>query len=252
MNKTIYFIANWKMNGNHNSINEIEKVLIFFKKNTIYKFKKIIFCPPSNLLTSFRLKIKSKLIDFGAQDISKINLNNGPYTGQLSAKMLKDSGANYVIIGHSEKRLIDEDFKTIKEKINISLKNKLKIIFCIGENLSQKNNGSSLNVLKKQILSSLDVNKINFNNLIIAYEPIWSIGTGIVPTNDYLDKIYRNLKKFLKEKYKVNSPIMLYGGSVTTDNVATLGKIGLISGFLIGGASLKSKSFIKIIKNYFK
>jgi triosephosphate isomerase len=204
------------------------------------------------LLASFKIKINSKLIDFGAQDISKINLNNGPYTGQLSAKMLKDSGANYVIIGHSEKRLIDEDFKTIKEKINISLKNKLKIIFCIGENLSQKNNGSSLNVLKKQILSSLDVNKINFNNLIIAYEPIWSIGTGIVPTNDYLDKIYRNLKNFLKEKYKVNSPIMLYGGSVTTDNVATLGKIGLISGFLIGGASLKSKSFIKIIKNYFK
>ena len=251
MNKTIYFIANWKMNGNHNSINEIERVSNFFRKNTINKFKKIIFCPPSNLLSSFSKKMKSKLIDFGAQDISKINLHNGPYTGQLSAKMLKDSGANYVIIGHSEKRLIDEDFKTIKEKINIALKNKLKIIFCIGENLSQKNKGSSLNVLKKQISSSLE-KKINFNNLIIAYEPIWSIGTGIVPSNNYLDKIYRNLKKFLKEKYKVNSPIMLYGGSVTTDNVVTLGKIGLISGFLIGGASLKSTSFIKIIKNYFK
>ncbi len=190
MNKTIYFIANWKMNGNHNSINEIERVSNFFRKNTIYKFKKIIFCPPSNLLSSFSKKIKSKLIDFGAQDISKINLHNGPYTGQLSAKMLKDSGANYVIIGHSEKRLIDEDFKTIKEKINIALKNKLKIIFCIGENLSQKNKGSSLNVLKRQILSSLDKKKINFNNLIIAYEPIWSIGTGIVPSNNYLDKGY--------------------------------------------------------------
>ena len=252
MNKTIYFIANWKMNGNHNSINEIERVSNFFRKNTIYKFKKIIFCPPSNLLSSFSKKINSKLIDFGAQDISKINQHNGPYTGQLSAKMLKDSGANYVIIGHSEKRLIDEDFKTIKEKINIALKNKLKIIFCIGENLSQKNKGLSLNVLKKQILSSLDKKKINFNNLIIAYEPIWSIGTGIVPSNNYLDKIYINLKEFLNKKYKVNSPVMLYGGSVTTDNVVTLGKIGLISGFLIGGASLKSTSFIKIIKNYFK
>ena len=106
--------------------------------------------------------------------------------------------------------------------------------------------------LEKFVLICLSYIKINFNNLIIAYEPIWSIGTGIVPSNNYLDKIYRNLKKFLKEKYKVNSPIMLYGGSVTTDNVATLGKIGLISGFLIGGASLKSKSFIKIIKNYFR
>ena len=116
MNKTIYFIANWKMNGNHNSIKEIERVFIFFKKNVIYKFKKIIFCPPINLLSSFRAKIKSRLIDFGTQDISKININNGPYTGQLSGKMLKDTGANYVIIGHSEKRLIDEDFNTIKKK----------------------------------------------------------------------------------------------------------------------------------------
>ena len=98
MNKTIYFIANWKMNGNHNSINEIERVLNFFKKKTINKFKKIIFCPPSNLLSSFRIKIKSKLIDFGAQDISKINLNNGPYTGQLSAKMLKVSGAKLQVL----------------------------------------------------------------------------------------------------------------------------------------------------------
>ena len=252
MSKTIYFIANWKMNGNHNSIKQIERVLNFLKKNTIYKFKKIIFCPPANLLNFFSQTIKSKLIEFGAQDVSRINLNNGPYTGQLSAKMLKESGAKYVIIGHSEKRIIDEDFKTIKEKINIALKNKLKIIFCIGENLSQKKKQLSLNVLKKQISSSLDKNKINFNNLIIAYEPIWSIGTGIIPTNNYLNKIYTNIKKFLKDKYRVKSPIMIYGGSVTTDNVVTLSKISLISGFLIGGASLKSKSFIKIIKNYFK
>lgn len=252
MNKTIYFVANWKMNGNLNSINEIEKVFNFFKKNVIYKFKKIIFCPPVNLLSFFSAKIKTRLIDFGTQDISKININNGSYTGQLSAKMLKDTGANYVIIGHSEKRLIDEDFITIKDKINVALKNKLKIIFCIGENLSHKNKGSSLKVLKKQILSSLDKKKINFNNLIIAYEPIWSIGTGIVPSNNYLDNIYGNLKKFLKEKYNVNSPVMLYGGSVTADNVVTLREISLISGFLVGGASLKSASFIKIIKNYFK
>ena len=177
MNKSIYFIANWKMNGNHNSIKEIERVFNFFKKNVIYKFKKIIFFPPVNLLSSFSVKIKSRLIDFGTQDISKINISNGPYTGQLSAKMLKETGANYVIIGHSEKRIIDEDFKTIKEKVNVALKNKLKVIFCIGENLTQKNNGISLKVLKKQILSSLDKKKINFDNLIIAYEPIWSIGT---------------------------------------------------------------------------
>ena len=251
MNKTIYFIANWKMNGNHNSIIEIERVLNFFKKNLIYKIIKVIFFPPVTLLSSFSTKIKSRLIDFGTQDISKINVNNGPYTGQLSAMMLKSSGANYVIIGHSEKRLIDEDFKTIKKKINIALKNKLKVIFCIGENLSQKNKGSSLKILKKQILNSLE-KKINFDNLIIAYEPIWSIGTGIVPSGNYLDNIYQNLKKFLKKEYKINYPIMLYGGSVTEDNVANLGKISLISGFLIGGASLKSTSFIKIIKNYFK
>ena len=251
MNKTIYFIANWKMNGNHNSIKEIELVFRFLKKSAINKFIKIIFCPPATLINFFRIKIRNRLINFGAQDISKINVDNGPFTGQLSANILKNSGANYVIIGHSEKRLIDEDFKTIKEKINVALKNKLKVIFCIGENLSQKKRGLSSKILKKQILSSLE-KKINFNNLIIAYEPVWSIGTGIVPSNNYLNKVYVDLKNFLKKKYNVNSPIMLYGGSVTKDNVATLGDISLISGFLIGGASLKAKSFIKIIKNYFK
>ena len=111
--------------------------------------------------------------------------------------------------------------------------------------------GLSLTVLKKQISQSLEKKNINFNKVIIAYEPIWSIGTGIIPTNDYLIKIFTGIKIFLKDKYKVKSPIMLYGGSVTSDNVASLGNISLISGFLIGGASLKSKSFIKIIKNYF-
>ena len=251
MAKTIYFIGNWKMNGNYDSIKEIETVNNFLKKKSISKPKKIIFCPPSNLLMSFSKKINTKLLDYGAQDISRINLNNGPYTGQLSAKMIKESGANYVIVGHSEKRLLDEDYKTIKKKISIAMKNKLKVIFCIGENLFQKKKNLSFKILKKQILNSID-KKINFDNLIIAYEPIWSIGTGIVPSNNYLDQIYTKLKKFLREKYKVNSPILIYGGSVTPDNVVTLGENSLISGFLIGGASLKSKSFIEIIKNYFR
>ena len=251
MAKTIYFIGNWKMNGNYDSIKEIETVNNFLKKKTISKPKKIIFCPPSNLLMSFSKKINTKLLDYGAQDISRINLNNGPYTGQLSAKMIKESGANYVIVGHSEKRLLDEDYKTIKKKISIAIENKLKVIFCIGENLFQKKNNLSFKILKKQILNSID-KKINFDNLIIAYEPIWSIGTGIVPSNNYLDQIYTKLKNFLREKYKVNSPILIYGGSVTPDNVVTLGENSLISGFLIGGASLKSKSFIEIIKNYFR
>lgn len=251
MAKTIYFIGNWKMNGNYDSIKEIERVNNFLKKKSISKPKKIIFCPPSNLLMSFSKKINTKLLDYGAQDISRINLNNGPYTGQLSAKMIKESGANYVIVGHSEKRLLDEDYKTIKKKISIAIENKLKVIFCIGENLFQKKKNLSFKILKKQILNSID-KKINFDNLIIAYEPIWSIGTGIVPSNNYLDQIYTKLKKFLREKYKVNSPILIYGGSVTPDNVVTLGENSLISGFLIGGASLKSKSFIEIIKNYFR
>ncbi|MFZ9292636.1 MAG: triose-phosphate isomerase [Candidatus Fonsibacter ubiquis] len=251
MAKTIYFIGNWKMNGNYDSIKEIETVNNFLKKKSISKLKKIIFCPPSNLLMSFSKKINTKLLDYGAQDISRINLNNGPYTGQLSAKMIKESGANYVIVGHSEKRLLDEDYKTIKKKISIAIENKLKVIFCIGENLFQKKKNLSFKILKKQILNSID-KKINFDNLIIAYEPIWSIGTGIVPSNNYLDQIYTKLKKFLREKYKVNSPILIYGGSVTPDNVVTLGENSLISGFLIGGASLKSKSFIEIIKNYFR
>ena len=252
MNKTIYFVANWKMNGDHKSIKEIIRVSNYFSKNRFFKFIKIIFCPPSNLLSEFSNKVKNKLIKFGAQDISKVNLNYGPYTGQLSAKMLKNSGAEYVIIGHSEKRRLDEDEITIKKKIKAAIKNNLIIIFCIGENITQKKNGSSLSVLKKQISNSLNKQNINFKNLIIAYEPIWSIGTGNVPTNEYLFKIFSEINNFLKVKYRVNSPTLLYGGSVSVDNVATLSNVSLISGFLIGGASLKSVSLIKIIKNYFR
>jgi len=251
MNKTIYFIANWKMNGNTKSFKEIMYVYKFLKINFTKKLKKVIFAPPLHLLYHFRNKINSSILSFASQDVSFISKKEGAFTGQISANMLKnDCRIEYVIIGHSEKRLIDENYLVIKSKIINALNHNLKVIFCIGENLSIKKKGMSYKFLVNQISKSLD-SKMNLNNILIAYEPIWSIGTGMVPSVDYLNFIYNKLNVFFKKKYKFNSPKMLYGGSVDSKNITSFKNVNFLSGFLIGGASLNGKSFKNIIKNYF-
>ena len=249
--KTIYFVANWKMNGVPSDYKEINKVSLFFSK-THKKFKKIIvYCPPISLLTYFSKKIRSKILNFGAQDISSTDLKFGPLTGTISSSIAKLSGANYVIIGHSEKRAEEDTFEIIKKKIDSANKVNLKIIFCIGESLKDKNENKSTAVLKKQISKSL-IKKSNFKNLIFAYEPIWSIGTGLIPSEKYLNKIFYFLKKYLKDNYKIKNPKILYGGSVSGQNIKNLKLINNCSGFLVGGASLRANNFIEIIRNYYK
>ena len=248
--KTTFFIANWKMNGLPKNYKEINKVGAFLSDN--YKqFKKIIvYCPPMSLLTYFSKKNTSKLLNFGSQDISVTQLDFGPQTGSVSPKMVKLSGAKFVLIGHSEKRAKGDNFDTIKKKIISANKTNLKIIFCIGESLQDYKKNNAINILKKQLSKSL-VKNLNFNNLIFAYEPIWSIGTGLVPNEKYLNKIFSFLKQYLKDNYKINTAKILYGGSVSADNINNLKLISNCSGFLVGGASLKAKNFIEIIRNYY-
>ena len=131
--KSTYFIANWKMNGSPKDLIQI-KNLDFFIKNRFKKHNKlIVYCPPQPLITYFAKKIRSKNIKFGSQDLSNNNYASGAFTGEVSSHILKNSGAEYVIIGHSEKRLAGDNYNTIKQKINNANQNKLKIIFCIGE-----------------------------------------------------------------------------------------------------------------------
>ena len=165
--------------------------------------------------------------------------------------MLKSVGAKYTLIGHSDNRGEGDTDLILKDKVTFALKNNLKIIFCIGENKLQKRNKKTLIVLKKQLTNVLNRN-LNIKNIIIAYEPIWSIGTGKIPTVYELITITNYIKKILKNIFKKNSPPVLYGGSVDGNNVKIFRKIREIDGFLVGGASKSSKKFIDIIKNYYR
>ena len=238
-NKYMYFVANWKMFGNLKSINTLNKVIKFSKSKEIKKGR-IIYCPPYTLIGSFFKKFQNCLIDIGGQNCHESD-DYGSHTGFINSKMLKSVGANYVILGHSENRIKGENDKLINLKIKSALNAKLKIIFCIGETLSEKNKGKTNLILSKQI--RLGLNKIKKkSNIFIAYEPVWSIGTGKIPKNKELIKIV----KFIKNNFKGKSPKILYGGSVNPQNINNLKKINSLDGFLIGGASQNAKKFIDL------
>ena len=237
----MYFIANWKMFGNSKSINTLNKVIKFSKSKEIKKGR-LIYCPPNTLIGSFLKKFQNCLIDIGAQNCHESD-DYGPHTGFVNPKMLKSVGANYVILGHSENRKKGENDKLINLKIKSALRAKLKIIFCIGETLSENRRGKTRSILSKQI--KLGLNKIKKkSNIFIAYEPVWSIGSGKIPKNKELEKTVQ----FIKSKFKRKSPKILYGGSVNPQNINDLKKINSLDGFLIGGASQNAKKFIDIVK----
>ena len=241
----MFFIANWKMHGNTQHI-ERSKSVIKLSMQKKYKNHKIIYCPPYTLLNNFYNKVKKTKVFIGAQDCH-FNSNFGAYTGSINCKLIKSAGAKYVIIGHSEKRNQGDTDIIINHKIKSALKENLKVIFCIGENYSEKKKKITYKILKKQISKGLNGIKKK-ENIIVAYEPIWSIGTGRIPKIVELKKNIKNIKNILNlMKYPKNIKI-IYGGSVNPKNVNLLIKISNINGFIIGGASLNSKKFIDIIK----
>ena len=240
-NKYIYFIANWKMFGDLTTLNSLDKVIKFsknIKKNKI----KLIYCPPSTLISSLSKRLKKTKMEVGAQNCHQ-SFDNGPYTGQVNSRMLKSVGAKYVIIGHSENRQLGDNDKLINLKIKSAIRAGLKVIFCIGETLKQKKNKKTYKVLADQIRNGLkSIN--NKSNIIIAYEPVWSIGSGLIPKSEELTKSIAHIKSQLGSK----SLKILYGGSVNSNNIDKLKIIAGIDGFLIGGASQNSNKFIDIIK----
>ena len=242
-NNNIYFIANWKMFGSIKSVNSLNKVISYSK---IKKLKAmIIYCPPYTLIKSFVDKTKNSNIEIGAQDCHE-EQNFGPFTGAISPKMIKELGAKFVIIGHSETRF-ENNNKKINLKIKSALNEKLNVILCIGEKLTDKKKNKTKSILKKQLLEGLK-NLKNLNKVIIAYEPVWSIGTGIIPSENDLKKNIGFIRDTLKISKKFTKSKILYGGSVNTKNIKNLMRIDNIDGFLIGGASTNEKIFIDIMK----
>ena len=245
MTNKILLIANWKMFGDLKSVKSIESVINLSKKKK-YKKAKIIYCPPYTLLNNFVTRTKKTNIDVGAQNCHH-EINTGPFTGSISSSMLRRIGVKYIIIGHSENRSEGETNQQINKKILNVISNKINVIFCIGENLLEKKNKITNNILKKQINFGLkNIKKID--KIIFAYEPVWSIGTGKVLTDKELKDQIIIIKNIIRNKFKNQKTKIIYGGSVNNENINNLKKIKEINGFLIGGASQNSKKFIDIIK----
>ena len=191
---------------------------------------KLVLCPPSIYLSYFN---KSGY-ELGVQDIS--SFMDRTITGEIEASQVKSLGATYVIIGHSERRIYKHEINIdFINKINNALENNLKVIYCIGETLSDKENGNTFQVLEKQISEVL--NNVEIKDIMIAYEPVWAIGTGKVPSVKEIKENIEFINDIIYEKYE-NKLDILYGGSVNDENIGELCSIKGLSGFLVGGASL--------------
>jgi triosephosphate isomerase len=226
-----FIIGNWKMNGSVSMLREF-----YDKLGDIQTNNKIIICPPFTLLNTGLNKPNN--IDLGAQNCS-IN-ENGAYTGDISATMIADTGAKYVIIGHSERRKYhDETNETVAISSTRATQAGLIPIICVGEDLTNKENGQTLKIIETQIKNSIPAGLSNF---IIAYEPVWAIGTGFVPSVPEIEQIHTRIAEL------TSAPI-LYGGSVNASNSGQILSIKNVSGVLIGGASLKIDEFVSIINS---
>lgn len=213
----------------------------------------VIIAPPYPYLKSVADKLKDiENVFVAAQNC--YSQEQGAYTGEVSADMVKSVGADYVIIGHSERRnYFKEESSLLAEKIKAALKNNLLPIYCVGETLQQRESGKCGDVVRKQIEEVLfSLSKNDFSKIIIAYEPVWAIGTGLNATSEQAQAIHSYIRTIVKEKYgseTSENTSILYGGSCTEKNAAELFGCKDVDGGLIGGASLNAKSFTEIIKH---
>ena len=245
-NKNLLIAGNWKMNGLKKNLSMISLLTKYLKKKK-FKNSEILICPPNALIDLFSNKTKQSNLMIGAQDCS--DKESGAYTGEVSPSMLKDVGAQSVILGHSERRQYQEESnKLICSKAENALNNNLLTIVCVGESLNQKKGGKTLRVIGEQLKKSLP-EKIKSNNLVVAYEPIWAIGSGLVPGNDDIYKVHSFISGKLKSRYggKAKKIKILYGGSVNKKNASSILSIDCVDGALIGGASLKFSDFKAIL-----
>jgi triosephosphate isomerase (TIM) len=250
--RTKIVAGNWKMNKTFEEADDlINAILEFVNKNQLEN-KAVIVCPPSIYLElATDLAHETDLL-VGAQNIS--NFESGAYTGEISAPMLLSMGVDYTIIGHSERRkYFNELHEVLAQKVNMALKYEIAPIFCCGELLPERETGKHFEVVKKQLEESVfHLNKGDFANLVIAYEPVWAIGTGVNASPAQAQEMHSFIRAMIKEKYDqqaAENTSILYGGSCNSKNAQELFSNADVDGGLIGGASLDAEEFIKIIQS---
>lgn len=220
-----YLVCNFKNKLLKDDILKYNKSLVDIETKV-----KLVLCPPSIYLDMF----DKSGYELGVQDIS--SFMDKTITGEIEATQVKSMGAKYVIVGHSERRIYRHEINIdFINKINNAVENGLNVIYCIGETLNEKENGRTYEVLEKQISEVL--NNVEIKNIIIAYEPVWAIGTGKVPEADEIKENIKFINGIIMEKYEEKLDI-LYGGSVNDTNIGELCTIKGLNGFLVGGASL--------------
>ncbi len=250
-------VANWKMHKMLSSSKTMLKELLQPLPSEL-KLDNVVLCPPATLLHMLIEQFASTSMKFGGQDCSSLAGDEGAFTGDISAMMLKDLACEYVIIGHSERRKYHlEQNQQLKAKISYAHNASLTAILCVGENLNQREDGSYLKFLSETLAETLP-NSANFDNTIVAYEPIWAIGTGKTANLNQIEEVHQFLSDeitILLAKYSQKPaqrfeqlPKIIYGGSVNTENAECILASKQVSGLLVGGASLDAQKFYKIIQ----
>ncbi len=241
--------GNWKMNM---TLKEGESLCTSILKEGQYSFREVVLAAPFIHLESLVQQTKGSQIKVAAQNCHE--QLSGAYTGEISALMLSDMGLDYVLLGHSERRAYFNESNTLlASKVNTALSQGLKVIFCCGETLEQRNSGKFLDVVSLQISESLfHLNPLDFKNIVLAYEPVWAIGTGETASTMQAQEMHHYLRNFLAKKFGndlADNVSILYGGSCKPSNASELFSQPDVDGGLIGGASLFSDDFISIIKS---
>ena len=239
--------GNWKMNGDSTMTSElVDEIAAGYVDSDSCE---LLICPPFPLLGLAANKIQGTSIFLGAQNLSEYN--SGAYTGEVSALMLTDAGCQYVIIGHSERRAImRETNEMIRKKFYTAIDNNLIPILCVGETLEQKEQQLTMEIVEQQLKSVIGGNAKSLTNAVIAYEPVWAIGTGLTATPEEAQSIHhfiRGIISSISQEIADNIQI-LYGGSVNGGNAKGLFSMPDIDGGLIGGASLTASDFLSIVK----
>jgi len=242
--------GNWKMNMDLSSGIELAKGIKEYFKGKNLKAE-IVLCTPFIHLAVMKDVLKDSHIKFGAQNCA--SEPSGAYTGEISCGMIKSTGAEYVIIGHSERRtLFKENNNVLNKKVKLALATGLKVIYCCGEILKEREEGIHFKIVKEQLEEGLfNLGKEEFKNAVIAYEPVWAIGTGLNATPEQAQEMQSYIRKLIADKYGkeiAENTTILYGGSCKASNAAELFAMPDVDGGLIGGASLKKEEFCAIVE----